>query len=95
MVTITTVVDRRADRVRMTTLQEAQAVFNQLEPRVRNHPAFSGIEIAALEKDGVHTDEPCVRVLVNSVQVTHATLGIPKEMQGVQIQVQFRIIEPH
>lgn len=79
----------------MTTLKQAQTVFSRLEMQFKDHPLFSGIEIAALQKNGVYTDDLCVRVLVNSPTATHETLHLPREMDGVVIEVRYCVIELH
>ncbi|MBL8500452.1 MAG: hypothetical protein LZF64_01270 [Nitrosomonas sp.] len=79
----------------MTTLNQAEAVFSQLEKQLKDHPLFTGIEIAALRKDGTYTDDLCVRVLVNSPSATHETLNLPKEIDGVVIEVHYSVIELH
>lgn len=79
----------------MVTLKQAKTVFSKLEHQFKDHPLISGIEIAALKKDGVYTDELCVRILVNSPTATHETLSLPKEMDGVVIEVRYSVIELH
>jgi hypothetical protein len=79
----------------MATEQKAKEVFSKLEKKLLANKLVTGMEIAVFQKDGVYTDEVCVRILVNSDQVTHEQLGIPKEMDGVVIEVRFSIIELH
>jgi len=79
----------------MATLKQAETVFGKLERQFKDHPLISGIEIAALQKDGVYTDDLCVRILVNSPAATHETLRLPKEMDGVVIEVRYSVIELH
>jgi hypothetical protein len=79
----------------MTTLKQAETVFSRLEGQLKTHPLFSGIEIAALQKNGVYTDDLCVRVLVNSPTATHETLNLPREIDGVVVEVRYSVIELH
>lgn len=79
----------------METQKQAEAVFMRLEKQLKKHPLFSGIELAALQKDGVYTNELCVRILVNSPNVTHEILNIPKKIDGVVIEIRFSKIELH
>lgn len=80
------------DRI-MSTQAEAQDVFSKIEKKLLGNRLVTGMEIAVLQKDGVYTDDVCVRVLVNSDKATHEQLGIPKEMDGVMIEVRFSVIE--
>lgn len=73
----------------MTNQKEAEKVFARLEKQLEDHPCFTGIELAAMQKDGVYTDDLCVRILVNAQDITHEKLNIPRESSGVVIEVQF------
>lgn len=79
----------------MANLQQAEAVFKRLERQLIKNPLISGLEIAALHHGDVVTDDLCVRILVNSQAVTHESLNIPKEMDGVTIEVRYRVISLH
>jgi hypothetical protein len=79
----------------MSNQTQAEAVFARLEHQLKNHPLVSGIELAALQVNGVYTDDLCVRVLVKSAAVTHETLGIPTDIDGIAVEVRFSVIELH
>ena len=77
----------------MTNKEQAEKVFATLERQLKGHSLVTGIEIASLQKDGVYTDDLCVRVLVNSQTSTHETLNLPREIDGVVIEVRFSKVE--
>lgn len=79
----------------MTNQKQAEEVFTRLEKQLKSHPKITGLELAALQKDGVYTDDLCVRVLVNSKDATHESLSIPRVIDGVLIEVRFTKIELH
>jgi hypothetical protein len=78
----------------MPTLANAEAVRTELEAKLKGKAYFSGIEIAAYQKDGVYTAEPCVRILTNKKGLTLKQLKLPNELNGVKLQAIYSVIEP-
>lgn len=77
----------------MENHEKAKSVLSTLKKKLSGNKHFNGIEIAAAKKDGNHTDDVCVRILVNSSSASHETLGVPQKMEGVPIEIVQRDIK--
>tara|TARA_R110002020_G_scaffold291433_2_gene506868 strand:+ start:1212 stop:1457 length:246 start_codon:yes stop_codon:yes gene_type:complete len=77
----------------MNNSEKANQVLEEIKSKVEKNEFFSGIEITSINKKEVGTEDVCVRVLVNKKDVTHADMGIPKEKDGIPIEIVNRTIE--
>ncbi|SFD05203.1 hypothetical protein [Algibacter pectinivorans] len=73
---------------------KVKEVFKTIQAQVIDYPNVTGIEIASLKKDGVYTSDLCIRVLVNSENVTIKDLNIPESIDGIAISVTYKTIFP-
>jgi len=78
----------------MSDLKSAEEVLDIVKKKVEQSEFFTGIEIAALRKGDVYTDELCVRVLVNKKNITHSDLEIPTTLKDIPIVIEKRILNP-
>ncbi|XMO86399.1 hypothetical protein AAFN75_16555 [Algibacter sp. AS12] len=78
----------------MKNYDKVKEVFKTIQAQVIDSTNVTGIEIASLKKDGVYTSDLCIRVLVNSKNVTNKDLNIPESVDGIAISVTYKTIFP-
>lgn len=77
----------------MKGIEKAIQVLDTLKTKIEGKDFFTGIEITSVKKGNIYTNEVCVRVLVNSKEIDHTSIGIPQKIDGVPIEVIYRTIE--
>ncbi len=75
--------------------EKATNILNKIAEELKNHENFAGIEVAVLKVGETYTSDLCIRVLVNSKEVTHEDLNLPVEIEGFPVRIKYGPVELH